>query len=97
VWEPIYGKCVANTKGAGDVAFVASVMFSGGANLPRVTAVRGHVGALVGGDMHNEASAWRGKRTPVEIEKTVDAGVGRKLGLLVRGAKEIKCDVGLRH
>jgi hypothetical protein len=90
VQEPIYVKCVANSKGAGDLAFMALVMLCGGANIPTVNAVRGHVGVLVGGDMHNDASAWRGNMTPVEIEKNVDAGVGRKSGLSARGPKEIK-------
>jgi hypothetical protein len=37
-----------------------------------------HVAALVWGDVDNDASAGWGEGTAVEIEETVEAGVGRE-------------------
>jgi hypothetical protein len=81
VWEPVHGECIADSKSAEDVAFVAAVMFGGGTNLPAVNAVWRHVVTLVGRDMDDDTSSWRGKWTSVKVEDTVDASIGREFGL----------------
>jgi hypothetical protein len=76
VGEPIDGECVSDTEGAGDVALVTAVVFSGRADVPAVDAVGRHVCALGGCDVDDDASAGRGERALVEVEVAVDAGVG---------------------
>jgi hypothetical protein len=76
---------------------MASVMFGGGANVPSIDTVRCHVRVLVRRDVDNDMGTWRGERDAVEIKNTVEAGVGRALGLAARRPKEIQCDVGLGH
>ena len=51
VGEPVDGECIANAAGAGDVAFVASAVFFGRANMPAVDSMWCHVGSLVWSDV----------------------------------------------
>lgn len=97
VREPVNGEGVANAKGAWDVAFETAVVVKRGANVPAVNAMRCHAGALVSRHMDNDASSGRGERALIEVEISIEAGIGRELGLAARRAKEIECDVGLRH
>ena len=81
VWEPVDGQSVAYAEGAGDVALVTAVMFDGWADIPAVDAVWTHVRTLGWREVNDDASAWWGKGTLVEIEVAVEASVGRKVGL----------------
>jgi hypothetical protein len=74
VGKAIHCEWVADAKGSGDVALVASVMLGGRADVP--TIMGRHVLSLVGRDMDNNASAWRGKRAVVELERAVKACMG---------------------
>lgn len=89
VREPINSESVSNTKRAGDVAFVAAAVLSGGPDVPAIDSVRGHVGSLLRCDVDDDASArWR-ERTLVKIVIAVETGVGREFGFATRGAKQI--------
>jgi hypothetical protein len=97
VWEPVHGECITDSKSAGDVAFVAAVMFSGRTDVPAVNSVWRHVVTLVGRDMDDDTSSRRGKRTAVKVEYTVDASIGRELGLSTWRAEKVKGNISLWH
>ena len=75
--KPIHCECVADAESSGDITFVASVMLGGRADVSTINIMGRHVLSLVGRDMDNDASAWRGKRAAVEIERAVRACMGR--------------------
>ncbi len=81
VREPVHGECIADSKSAGDVAFVAAVVFGGGTNVPSINAVGCHVALLAGGDVDDNPSAGRCKWTLVEVKVAVEAGMGGEAGL----------------
>jgi hypothetical protein len=81
VQEPINGEGVANAKGAWDVALETVVVVKGGAKVPAVHAMRCHAGALVCRLMDDNASSGRGERALIEVEISIEASIGRELGL----------------
>jgi hypothetical protein len=95
--EPVDGECIADAAGAGYVAFVASVVFLGRADVPSVDSVWCHVGSLVWTDVYYDSGAWRCKGRLVEVEVAVEACICRELGLSPRGAKEVEGYFGLWH
>jgi hypothetical protein len=97
VRKPIHGERVADAKSSRDVAFVASVMLGGRADIPNFNTMGCHVLSLVGREVDNGTSSRRGKGASVEIESTMKACMGGQLWLAARGAQEIERDVGLRH
>ena len=56
-----------------------------------------HVGASVGSDVYDHASAGWSQWTLVEVKVAIQAGVGGELGLAPRGAEEVEGDAGLGH
>ena len=58
MWKPVDGQCVADTEGAGDVAFVAAVVIDGWADIPSVDAVGSHVWTLGWSDIDDNAGTW---------------------------------------
>ena len=56
------------SKGAGDAAFLATVVLDEWADVPSVDAVGCHVLALSRCDMDDDAGTWWGKGALVEIE-----------------------------
>ena len=81
MWEPVNGQCVPDTKVAGDIAFVAAVVFDGWADIPAVDAVGSHVRTLGWSDMDDDAGTVWSKGTLVESEGALQASVGREVGL----------------
>jgi hypothetical protein len=81
VREPVNGEGVTDAKSARDITLVASVMLGGWANVPAVNTVWGHVVALVGCDVHDNAGAGQGESASVEVEGAVEAGVSGEFGL----------------
>ncbi len=79
--EPVDGEGVADAEGAGDVAFVASVMFGGGADVPAIDAVRCHVAALVGCDVDDDSGSRWSEGALVAAEIAMEACVGGESGL----------------
>ena len=72
MWKPVDGQCVADTEGAGDVAFfVALVVLNGWADVPSVDAMGSHIRTLGWSDMDDNAGTWWGKGALVEIEGAV--------------------------
>jgi hypothetical protein len=89
VRKPIHCERVADAESSRDVAFVASVMLGGRADIPTVNTMGCHVLSLVGRDVDNETSSRKGEEASVEVESTVKACMGGQLWLAARGAQEI--------
>jgi hypothetical protein len=89
VRKPIHCERVADAERSRDVAFVASVMLGGRADIPTVNTMGCHVLSLVRRDLDNNTSSRRGEGASVEVKSTVKACMGGQLWLSARGAQEI--------
>jgi hypothetical protein len=76
MWEPVDSERISYSKRAWNVAFVAPIVFWGGAYIPSVYAVRGHVVTLFWCGVDDDMCSWGSEGTFIEIEIAVEAGVG---------------------
>ena len=80
-WKPYDGIANAGLTGFPNPNAVATVGIHGGAKIPAVEAVGRPGFAVFGFFVGYDAAAWWTERCAVEIEGTVDLGVGGKLGV----------------
>ena len=73
---PFNGQCVTDSIGCWDVAFVASVVFYGGADVPADGTVWSPTFALICCFVDHYFGPGGGERILVEVVVTEDAGVG---------------------
>ena len=65
------------------------------AKIPASDTMWGPGGTLSWGLIREDAASWWSKRGFVEVECTVDLGVGRKIGVDVGFTKEVKGEYGV--
>jgi hypothetical protein len=97
VWELVGCEGISETRGAGNVALVAAVVFGERTDIPSINAMRCHVGALAGCDMNDNACAGRSEGALVEVIDAIETGVGGKSWLATGRTQEIERDIGLWH
>ena len=81
---PFYGQCVPDSVGCWNVAFVASVMFCGGADVTAYGAAWSPTFALICCFVDHYFGSRGGERISVEVMVPEDVGVGLKVWLSAR-------------